>query len=443
MQIDQLHLKAPGNWINDPNGFIYYKGRYHLFYQYFPYGPVWGTMHWGHAVSRDLVHWEHKGVALFPTKNYDRNGVFSGSALEKDGKLYLYYSAVNYLEQDPENIHQAKDGKFETSQAMLISDDGENFDNWNKKRQIIPVIRDEKVADAVNTRDPKVWKEKGWYYMVLGSTYGGEYGRVLVFRSKDGCHWDYVSQCKSPYGDIMECPDLFTLKNQWIFVGSPMGIEKNEKEYANHSVCAFADFDPETGKLKINDSYQRVDYGGDLYASQSNLDAEGRRVIIGWMRMPHAVVADGKQAWNGMMSLPRVVEVRKGHICFLPHPNVEVSFVSTDKIETAIKKGQPVRFCADLKEGDILNIGGYIIRMEQECICTDRGKIFPADGYGICSHTPKIGGMAKLEIFVEPNLIEVYVNDGYYVISQVVYGLGSNIEGVIYDKKVFIQEEVQ
>lgn len=73
-----LHLKAPGDWINDPNGFIYFRGRYHLFYQYFPCAPVWGTMHWGHAVSEDLIHWKHLGIALYPTKTYDRNGVFSG-----------------------------------------------------------------------------------------------------------------------------------------------------------------------------------------------------------------------------------------------------------------------------------------------------------------------------------------------------------------------------
>ena len=130
MEKNELHLKAPGNWINDPNGFIYYKGKYHLFYQHFPYAPVWGTMHWGHAVSDDLIHWEHQAVALFPTKEYDQNGVFSGSALEVDGKLYLYYSAVKYLEKDRENIHMAINDQFETSQAMIISEDGYHFDNW-------------------------------------------------------------------------------------------------------------------------------------------------------------------------------------------------------------------------------------------------------------------------------------------------------------------------
>lgn len=443
MQTNQLHVKAPGNWINDPNGFIYYKGMYHLFYQHFPYAPVWGTMHWGHAVSKDLVHWQHKGVALFPTKNYDRNGIFSGSAIEKDGKLYLYYSAVRYLEQEPENIHQAKDGKFETSQAMLISDDGETFDNWNKKQQIIPVIRDAAVADAVHTRDPKVWEEDGSYYMVLGSTCAGRNGRVVVFGSEDGCHWDYVSQCKSPYGDIMECPDLFSVGDRRVFVGSPMGIGRDEKEYPHHSVCAFADFDPKSGQLQLNETYQRVDYGGDLYAPQSNLDAAGRRVLIAWMRMPLAVETAGDKPWNGMMCLPRVVGIRDGHICFSVHPNVEAAFAPADGIKTAMENGQPVRFCADLNEGDAVTIGGYGIRMEQGCICTDRSRVFPADGYGIHSRTPKIDGTAHLEIFVEPNLIEVFINDGFYVVSQVVYGLGSDIEGAIYDKKVFIQEDAQ
>ena len=81
MKKDILHLKAPGNWINDPNGFIYFKGKYHLFYQYFPYAPVWGTMHWGHAVSEDLIHWEHLGIALFPTKAYDQNGASGKHAI--------------------------------------------------------------------------------------------------------------------------------------------------------------------------------------------------------------------------------------------------------------------------------------------------------------------------------------------------------------------------
>ena len=82
-----FHLSAPIGWINDPNGFIYYNGEYHLFYQYFPYDCKWGTMHWGHATSKDLIMWKHYPIALYPTKEYDQNGCFSGTAIIKDEEI--------------------------------------------------------------------------------------------------------------------------------------------------------------------------------------------------------------------------------------------------------------------------------------------------------------------------------------------------------------------
>ncbi|MGN1338798.1 MAG: glycoside hydrolase family 32 protein, partial [Oscillospiraceae bacterium] len=90
----EIHLKAPRGWINDPNGFIYYNGEYHLFYQHFPYAARWGRMHWGHAVSSDLMNWKHLDIALFPTKTDDMDGCFSGSAIEKDGAMHLLYTGV-------------------------------------------------------------------------------------------------------------------------------------------------------------------------------------------------------------------------------------------------------------------------------------------------------------------------------------------------------------
>ena len=154
---DLVHVKAPGNWINDPNGFIYYKGKYHLFFQHFPYAPEWGTMHWGHTVSEDLVHWEYQGIALFPTKEYDQNGVFSGTALEEDGKLKIYYSAVKYLKPNPEDVHRVLDDAIQTSQAMIVSEDGFHFNNWDKKK-VLPTVHDEEVGEP-KMRDPKVWKD--------------------------------------------------------------------------------------------------------------------------------------------------------------------------------------------------------------------------------------------------------------------------------------------
>ena len=113
MNKPKLHLTSERNWMNDPNGLIYYKGKYHAFYQHFPYATQLGSMHWGHAVSDDMVNWTYEPIALFPSKPYDKNGCFSGSAIEVDGDLYLYYTSVKYIETEEDNTTVPKDNIFE------------------------------------------------------------------------------------------------------------------------------------------------------------------------------------------------------------------------------------------------------------------------------------------------------------------------------------------
>ncbi len=432
MRKNTLHLKAPGNWLNDPNGFIYYKGKYHLFYQHFPYAPVWGTMHWGHAVSEDLVHWEHQDIALFPTKEYDKNGVFSGSALEKEGRLFLYYSAVRYLETDREDIHRAVKDRYETSQAMLISEDGLHFDNWGAKRQILPVSRDEALAHRTHTRDPKVWREGECYYMALGSTFLEKEGRVLFYRSLDGERWEYASQCRDErLGRIVECPDVFRLGDRDVFLASLMYVGRAQEGYEHLSVCGLAEFDRKTCELTLPGELRLVDYGKDLYAPQTALDEDGRRVMIGWMRMPGAVEGEEKP-WNGMMCLPRVVEEKDGHIFFRVHPQADRAFSEKCQESRLLPGDAPCRIRTTLGEGESLDIGGFLIRMEEGCVRTDRSRVFRGfSGAALDCAAPKSPGRCSLDIFVDPNLIEVFINDGEYVISNVVYGLGNHIAGNI------------
>lgn len=423
--MDKIHLKAPGAWINDPNGFIYYKGEYHLFYQYFPYAPVWGTMHWGHAVSRDLVNWEHKGVALFPTKYGDQNGCFSGSAIEHDGQMYLFYTGVHYEETDPENIHHCMNERFAASQMMITSKDGYHFDNFGGKTTIILPITEKKIGDRTHTRDPKVWRGKNAWYMVLGSTEEWKRGKLLLYRSENLTEWTYqnsVSKEKG-FGWMWECPDYFEVQGGKVFVFSPVGLLCGQKRYGEQSICAVVDFEEETCTMNIPDEYQFLDYGLDLYAPQSTLDAEGRRIITAWLRMPKAV--DGK--WSGMFCIPRVVEVKNGHIYFRIHPNVEKLYTrrirSPKEADTA-----GYRVSLDMEEGEKLDIGGYRIFREKNRICTDRSSVFAGlEDYRMQFETPKLKEGCHLDIYVDSNLIEVFVNKGEYVISNAVYGLGKEI----------------
>ena len=425
MKTQRLHLKAPDNWVNDPNGFIYYKGYYHLFYQYFPYGPRWGTMHWGHAVSRDLVTWEHRDLALYPTMREDRNGCFSGSAVEKDGKLYLIYTGVRYEVVNPEDPHTCLDDQFESAQLMISSEDGFHFDNENGKKVIIPPITDPAIGDRTHTRDPKVWKSGDHWYLVLGSTVGEKYGEVLFYRSDDLHTWTYVNKAfKGPeYGWMWECPDYFETEGGKVLILSAMGFLKNGEKEKNQSICFHVEFDQSSCRIEIPDVYQFLDCGLDLYAPQTTLDAEGRRILSAWVRMPK--VTD--EGWIGMFCTPRVVEVRDGHIFFPMHPNVRAAY--SQEIPAGSQRAKDGYLVSlDLEDGEELDVGGFVIRREGDRICTDRSAVFPSfPGAHLRSETLALKGGCHLDVVVDKDLVEVFVNDGEYVISNAVYGLEDKI----------------
>ncbi len=420
-----IHLKAPGCWINDPNGFIYFQGMYHLFYQCFPYSTQWGRMHWGHAVSRDLVTWEHKGIALYPTKINDRSGCFSGSAVEHNGKLYLFYTGVNYTEEDPDNINCCINDTFTAAQMRITSEDGFHFDNIRDKITVIPPIEDQSIGCKNHTRDPKVWRGKDAWYMILGSTAEKE-GRVLLYRSGDLEHWTFQSFAEHHgWGWGWECPDYFEVENQGVLIFSPMEFLKTEKLYRAVAICTLAQFDETVCEMKIPDSYQMLDYGLDLYAPQSTIDAQGRRIVIAWARMPEAV--EGK--WNGMFCMPRVVEVKGDHVYFRPHPDVAGRFTRPIQDPSEAGKGGYL-LRTELSEGEVFSIGGYALQYRDGKFCADRSAVFAGHDEIQCRfETPRLHNGCHLAIYVDSNLIEVYVNDGEYVLTNVVYGLSNEIRG--------------
>ena len=426
MKQQTLHLKAPDNWVNDPNGFIYYKGWYHLFYQYFPYGSRWGTMHWGHAVSRDLVTWEHRGIALYPSVREDQNGCFSGSAIEADGRLYLVYTGVRSEVVNPEDPHTCLDEKFESAQLMISSDDGFGFDNENGKTVIIPPIRNPEIGHRTHTRDPKIWRGKDAWYLILGSTVDEKYGEVLFYRSRDLYTWEYVNKAwkGEDYGWMWECPDYFEINGGGILMVSPMGLLQNGEKEKNQSICFAVQFEENSCRMEIPDQYQFADYGMDLYAPQTTVDAQGRRIMEAWIRMPQPT-ADG---WIGMFSSPRVLELKDGHIYFHMHPNLRAAY-GKEIPAASIAAAEGCMAVFELYDGEQANIGGFIICRKGNRIYTDRTAVYPGfDGAHLKSETPEIKDGFHLEVLVDQSLVEVYVNDGEYVISNAVYGLGSAID---------------
>lgn len=428
----KIHLTAPKNWINDPNGFIYYNGEYHLYYQYFPYECKWGTMHWGHATSKDLLMWEHYPIALYPTKEYDQNGCFSGTAMIENDELHLYYTGIKYDKFREGNIHSPYDNySFEASQAKIVSKDGYTFNNYEDKKLIIPPILDESLGHRTHTRDPKVWKYKDRYSMALGSKFKQEgndkfTGEVLFYTSNDGEQWTYKNRCyDDTIGDMWECPDLFKVDGNYLLVMSPENIISDDINYTNNSVYSIVDFDEENCDMKLINKQKFLDEGLDLYAPQTTLDEFGNRVLIGWMRMP--LTFEGEE-WIGMMSLPRVINIRDNEVYFSVPEYIDKLFNKEVKL-SEFDINEVYKLDVTLNKDSILNIGGYKISIIDDSIVADRTEVFPdIKRKGRVFKSSKLNERYDLSIYIDNGIIEMFINDGKYVISNIVYGLKSKIE---------------
>ena len=423
----KIHFTAPYHWINDPNGLIYYKGNYHIFYQHFPYENFWGTMHWGHATTEDFIHFQHYPIALYPSKIYDRNGCFSGSAIEKDGKLYLYYTAIRYAKENPEYVHiQYSDDDLIASQALMISDDGFHFDNKDGKQKIIDVIEDKALGDVRHTRDPKVWKMKnGKYALIVGSKVPSETGycgEVLLYESEDAVHFTYKNRfLDDRIGDMWECPDLFEINGQYFMIFSPEHIRDSQPDSV--AVIMPVNFDEDTMTITQQGDFMYLDYGLDFYAPQTFLDENGQRTMLAWMRMREPVE---NESWTGLYILPRVFEYKDHHVYQSVHPHVQQYF---HRQVDSVSLKEPFYMHVKLYSNSQICLGGMKLFIQDDCLCCDRMEVsIQHDKVCNVNKTPPLNGHYDLEIYYDYHIFEIYINGGYYVLSQIVYDINDHID---------------
>jgi len=321
----KYHFMAPAYWINDPNGLIYFNGEYHMFYQYNPYAPRWGSMHWGHAISKDLVHWEHLPIALAPSENYDsdkRGGCFSGSAVDDRGMLTIIYTGA-----------VTKGGKLIQSQCLATSKDGIVFEKYEGN----PVIPEPPEEGSVDFRDPRVWEHDGKWYAVIGSCKSGK-GKALLYYSDNLRKWDYagvLTESDGSMGSMWECPDFFPIGNKYVLIFAPMGMIGRKTFYV------VGDMDYKKAKFKWETSGE-VDYGFDYYIAQSFSDGKGRRIIIGWINAWNCKPwwkgfgFTAAKNWCGAMSIPRSVELDDGNrLIFKPVEELRVLRDAHFRLENA------------------------------------------------------------------------------------------------------------
>jgi beta-fructofuranosidase len=275
----RYHYAAPENWLNDPNGIIYRNGYYHLFYQYNPYEAVWGNIAWGHARSKDLVHWETLPSAISPTPDSpDEHGIWSGCTLVHNGEVYAFYTGVAGHNQ---TVCMAK-----SRDKDLIT--------WEKYEgnPILAAPTDE--FNGCGFRDPYIWKDGDVWKMVIGAGVPNGAEAVLLYQSSDLFNWQYlspliVSDAQNP--DVYECPNFFPLGDKWVLLVSVMSEAR-----VDYFVGLF-----------WNNHFVIETHGtiaGAPFFAPYTFEQGGRRLMIGWLREMRPVEEHKAAGWAGAMTIP-------------------------------------------------------------------------------------------------------------------------------------------
>ena len=310
----QFHFSPPAMWMNDPNGLVFFEGEYHLFYQYYPERNVWGPMHWGHAVSRDLVHWEQLPIALYP----DSLGyIFFGSAavdwsntsgFGENGKPPLVAMFTLH------NMTREKAGRKDVeSQGIAYSNDRGR--TWTKysANPVLPNTENQR-----DFRDPKiVWHEASKKWIVVLAV--GDHAEF--WSAPDLIHWTHLSDFGKEYGahgGVWECPDFFpirvegTSETKWVLLqnlnpGGPNGGSCLQYFVGQFDGKTFS-LDPDFAKSVSNGNGIWVDWGKDNYAGVTWSDlpkSDGRRLLLGWMSNWEYAQEVPTVAWRNAATLPR------------------------------------------------------------------------------------------------------------------------------------------
>lgn len=434
-----FHVSSPIGWINDPNGFSVYGGMIHLFYQYHPYSCEWGPMYWGHCVTEDMVRWRTMPVALAPDQSYDKDGCFSGSAIEVDGKHVLCYTG--------RMIDQDKNGKIVERQNQCIAfGNGKEY----RKSEYNPVITGDmlpKNFSRQDFRDPKVWEKNGTYYLIVGNHDNQNKGQVLLFSSKNLLDWKYENVlAKDQQGDIgimWECPDFFPLGEKYILLCSPQNMMAQGYEFHNghNSIYYTGSFDYEK-KLFKKGIPLSLDYGMDFYAPQTTEMPDGRRVMIAWMKSWDTCLIPREQEWQGMMTFPRELKMkcdrlvqtpvheiddfRRNRVCYqkkiiagkqeLPGIrgriiDLTVEFIQEEfeifRIELAHDQRYTTSFIYHVKER-ILEMDRTYCGVNRDVVCQRKMKLDSENNN------------LKLRFLMDKYSIELFVNDGCQVATTVI-----------------------
>lgn len=435
----QFHFSPPSQWMNDPNGMVYLDGEYHLFYQYYPDSTVWGPMHWGHAISEDMVHWEHLPVALFP----DEFGyIFSGSAVVDHNNTSGLGTTENpamvaiYTYHDPVG-EKAKRDDYQTQGIAYSTDRGRTWTKYQNN----PVLKNPGIKDF---RDPKVsWIESkdgtGQWIMALAVL-----DRISFYSSPNLIDWVLESDFNpswGAYGGVWECPDLFPLttaegEKKWVLLVS---INPGGPNGGSATQYFIGDFDGSNFIVESTE-VKWLDYGADNYAgvTWSNIpETDGRTLMVGWMSNWLYANVVPTENWRSAMTVPRTLElVKKGDDFLVASKPVKELEKLRSSSETAT--GESITLKEELVELELMPKANdfsiefsnssnekVIISKIGDVLTFDRtqsGKMDFSGEFAKVHQAPiALEKIESVRIFLDRSSLELFVNGGELALTELLF----------------------
>ncbi|GFI31448.1 MAG: glycoside hydrolase family 32 protein [Lachnospiraceae bacterium] len=418
---EAYHFAPWKNWLNDPNGLCWFQGYYHMFYQFNPHSQQWSHMYWGHAASKDLVHWIHLPVVLEPQEEILQNpgeqkgGAFSGSAVVHEGEAVFFLTRSSGPRVDGEDTLQQQ---WKTTSRDMLHFSEEKL-----------VIDRQPQGASFDFRDPKVFRAEGKWYMVLGSALDGK-AAILLYESEDLEHWAYTGPLLVEHETgirCVECPDLMELDGKYLAVGALM---HHYDSWGRYQMCRYYVGDFQDG-IFTEEHRGWFDFGSNCYAMQS-FEHKGRRISIGWVSDFYGEHLELEQGACGSMTLPRELHIRDNRLYAAPVRELESlkgeSLYRGQGEPVCLKGICPNTYKAELElEGNIpfsIQLGGDEER--QIMLNHDETGLY-LQTKGVKSESvlfpAEVDRVEKLEIFTDRRTVEVYVNDGEAVGTKLFYDI--------------------
>lgn len=449
---NNFHIEMPFGLVNDPNGLSYYNDKFHIFYQWNPFGCEHKNKHWALVKTDDFVNFTKPEIILKPEEWYDKNGCYSGGAYVKDDTLKLFYTGNVKDENNNRESYQCivdyhKDGTF-------------------KKRG--PIITKQPEGYTAHFRDPMIFIQDGVYYMVLGVQTENLKGRALIYKSKDIENWELVGELKTnmnEFGYMWECPNMVKLdKTKYAFLFSPQGLEAEEFRYQNiyQSGYIIGDLDLKEVSLKNHSEFKEIDMGFDFYAPQV-FTHEGENIMIGWVGMPdkdNEYPSSDNGGWMFPLTLPRVLEYKDNVLYQRPLKLVEnlrkseilninnLTFCNYNfKLDS---RSVEIKLDFDFNESNVIELkfkfkDEYIsltYDKKSEICIIDRNNM-KLGGKGIRKFKLKTDKSLSLHMFLDNSVMEIYYEKGLQTTTLMYFPKEDELEVEIKsDNKLKLNEAI-